>query len=177
MNNITAQELSELMAKNNAVIIDVREPFEHHSVKINGAILMPSSDFHPTKIPVNSGQKMIFHCKSGRRSVAVLSKLNNSEYLNLDGGIDAWIAAGFPVIKAEKQCIPLDRQVQITIGMVLVLAFFLTYFLNIHFAFMPLIIGCGLVFAGLSGFCGLAIVLAKAPWNRQICNVKSNCSL
>jgi hypothetical protein len=58
------------------------------------------------------------------------------------------------------------RQVQITVGAVSATGAVLALMVNPWFALVPLAAGCGLLFAGISGFCGLALVLAKMPWNR-----------
>ena len=47
MKLINANELTDLIKKNNALIIDVREPSEYHSEHIENAILMPLSNFNP----------------------------------------------------------------------------------------------------------------------------------
>jgi hypothetical protein len=48
---------------------------------------------------------------------------------------------------------------------------------NPWFALIPLVTGCGLLFAGLTGFCGLALLLAKMPWNKtSTCSSAACCS-
>jgi rhodanese-related sulfurtransferase len=166
MKIITAQELNELIKKGEIVLIDVRERFENESCSITGSILIPSSNFDKNKIPQTNGKKVVFHCKAGVRSAMVIQKLSNDNYYNLEGGIDAWIAAGFKTIGSRKKCLPLDRQVQLTIGLFLILGSLLTCFVSTKFFLVSLGIGCGLSFAGISGNCFLAMLLAKAPWNK-----------
>ena len=166
MKTIYPKELHELITNNEVVIVDVREPFEHRSCHIKDSTLIPSSSFDKTKIPKADNKKIVIHCKNGRRSSMVIDKIRDKDCYNLEGGIDAWITEGFDVKKSSKKHLPLDRQVQLTIGTMLVLSFLLIYFININFALIILLVGCGLNFAGLTGFCGLAIVLAKAPWNK-----------
>jgi hypothetical protein len=70
--------------------------------------------------------------------------------------------------------LPLMRQVQITVGFVSAMGAALALIINPWFAVIPLLAGCGLLFAGLTGFCGLALLLAKMPWNRIVnCNSSS----
>lgn len=166
MKTISPKELYELTKNNEVIVVDVREPFEHRSCHIKGSILIPSSSFDEAKIPNDKNKKIVVHCKGGKRSSMVIEKIKNTACYNLDGGIDAWIAQGFDVERSSKKCLPLDRQVQLTIGTILISSFLLTYCVNINFVFITLLIGCGLSFAGLTGFCGLAMVLAKAPWNK-----------
>jgi hypothetical protein len=65
------------------------------------------------------------------------------------------------------------RQVQITAGTISALGAVLALALNPLFAIIPLFIGCGLLFAGLTGTCGMAMFLAKMPWNRGSAPVSS----
>ena len=61
--------------------------------------------------------------------------------------------------------LPLNRQVQITAGIIIVLGIVLTQLMSWLFIIIPLFIGCGLIFAGISGWCGMASLLALMPWN------------
>jgi hypothetical protein len=62
--------------------------------------------------------------------------------------------------------LPLMRQVQIVIGAVSGVGAALALAGDKRFALIPLVTGAGLLFAGLTGTCGLALLLAKMPWNR-----------
>jgi hypothetical protein len=74
--------------------------------------------------------------------------------------------------------LPLMRQVQITVGFVSAIGAVLALLISSWFAVIPLLAGCGLLFAGLTGFCGLALLLAKMPWNRaENCNAGSCCEI
>jgi hypothetical protein len=84
----------------------------------------------------------------------------------LEGGIKAWSEAGGQVQCSGRRCLPLDRQVQFSVGVLLLLTTLLTAFVSPAFLWLTGFIGIGLIFAGLSGFCGLAIVLSKMPWNK-----------
>ena len=95
-----------------AILIDVREVSEYRDAHIDGAILLPLSNFAPTNIPQNPDKKIIMQCKSGGRSnkagSAVLEYCASSnsatpapEVYNLVGGITAWAAAGFLVLAAK----------------------------------------------------------------------------
>jgi hypothetical protein len=58
------------------------------------------------------------------------------------------------------------RQVQIAVGLVSAVGAALALGVDPRFAIVPLVTGGGLLFAGVTGFCGLALLLAKMPWNR-----------
>ena len=89
----------------------------------------------------------------------------NLEIYNLAGGIDAWAAAGLPV-RTAGFVLPLDRQVQLTIGIVLVVASGLALLVSPLFALITGALGLSLTMAGATGFCGLARIMAYAPWNK-----------
>jgi len=58
------------------------------------------------------------------------------------------------------------RQVQIVVGALSAAGTILALAVNRWFAVLPLVIGCGLLFAGVTGTCGMALLLARMPWNR-----------
>lgn len=85
----------------------------------------------------------------------------------LKGGLDAWKKAGFAVKSDPSQPLELQRQVQITAGTLIVLDGVLGATVSPWFHLLPGFVGAGLIFAGMSGFCGLAGVLVLMPWNRR----------
>jgi hypothetical protein len=74
--------------------------------------------------------------------------------------------AGLPVDRGQSRVLPLMRQVQITVGLISGAGAVLALAVNPLFAIIPLVTGCGLLFAGITGTCGMALLLAKMPWNR-----------
>lgn len=153
-----------------AILVDVREPAEHASQKISGSYLSPVGSICCGQIP-QTDKKILIHCHRGTRGKTACEKLmaeNDSlDVYNIDGGIDAWLQAGLPVQSGNKKILPLDRQVQLTIGTSVLIFGLLGFFVNPAFALGAAFFGAGLVNAGLTGWCGLARVIAKMPWNRQ----------
>ena len=92
----------------------------------------------------------------------------------MEGGTQAWIDAGLPVNRGESGVLPLMRQVQITVGFISAAGAVLALTVNPRFAVIPLVAGCGLLFAGLTGFCGLALLLAKMPWNKLRLKIRAH---
>jgi hypothetical protein len=85
--------------------------------------------------------------------------------------------AGLPVNRGESKVLPLMRQVQIAVGLVSAVGAALALGVDPRFAIVPLVMGCGLLFAGVTGFCGLALLLAKMPWNKTAnCQSTSGCT-
>ena len=84
----------------------------------------------------------------------------------LDGGSTAG-RAGLPVVEDSKQPIEIMRQVQIVAGSLVVMGAALGALLHPGFHALSAFVGAGLVFAGASGTCMMARLLALAPWNRR----------
>jgi rhodanese-related sulfurtransferase len=169
LNTVQAKEAMDLLTKD-AVLVDVREPAEFNTRHIPNAMLHPLGSINASQLEKYGDKTVLIYCQKGLRGQKACEKIlqdnPNSKIVNLVGGIEAWQAAGFTTNKGTSNVLPLDRQVQITIGS-LVLAFsLLGYFVQTNFVFGATFMGTGLLFAGISGFCGLARVMAKAPWNR-----------
>jgi len=167
---VDATTLKRWMTNGEAVVVDVREPAEHAAESILGATLLPLGNITQKALPELGSKKLVIHCRSGKRAASACEKLltedANLEVYNLEGGISAWSAAGYKVESSGKFFLPLDRQVQLTIGLGVLIGSLLAYFVNPLFFLLTGFLGAGLTFAGLSGFCGLAMVMAKMPWNQ-----------
>ena len=151
-----------------ALLIDVRETDEHARERIPGATNHALSGLDPSLLAGHDGPILI-HCRSGARSADACARLAAAgiEVVNVQGGIEAWKRAGHPTA-ASGQRLPISvmRQVQITIGVLVLAGVGLAATVSPWFMILPAFLGAGLVFAGVSGTCGLAAVLARMPWNR-----------
>jgi rhodanese-related sulfurtransferase len=91
---------------NEAVIIDVREPGEYEELHIEGAKLIPLGSLCHDLLPELHGKKLIIHCLHGKRGSVACERLLQSnpelDIYNLEGGITAWVNAGFRVVKGSK---------------------------------------------------------------------------
>lgn len=155
--------------RNEAILIDVREPAEHASEKIMGSALHPADSICCDSLP-KTDKKILIHCQKGMRGSNACQKLMTEnealEIYNIEGGIEAWQQAGFPVKSSGTKRLPLDRQVQIVIGLSVLTFGLLGYFAHPAFALGAAFFGAGLANAGLTGWCGLAKLIAKMPWNQ-----------
>lgn len=166
----TVNELKQWLDNDEALLIDVREPGEYSASNIECATLIPLSNISHDKLPKLNGKKLVIHCRSGMRSANACKKLltENSELevYNLEGGIMAWEKDGNATKSSGKKILPLDQQVQLTIGILLIITAVLTLTISSLFTLIAAFIGAGLTFAGLTGTCGLAMLIAKMPWNQ-----------
>jgi rhodanese-related sulfurtransferase len=154
-----------------AVLIDIREADEHARENIPGARLMPLSQLDQADLGLPEGPRVIFHCRSGARTHGNATRLaakagGACDAFILEGGIDAWKKTGLPVAVDRRQPLELQRQVQIGAGSMALLGTMLGLFVSPWLFVIPTFVGAGLTMAGITGFCGMARILKKAPWNR-----------
>ena len=96
----TPQEAYAATRRGEAVIIDVREPWEHEQMRIPGAVLIPLGDMPDRLAEIPEDRDVYMHCRSGGRSsraVEYLREHGRPRVFNVVGGIDAWKEAGLPV--------------------------------------------------------------------------------
>lgn len=96
--NLTVQEVKAGLDAGEMVLVDVREPHENKAERIPGGHLNALQSFDPGALPDPEGKRLVFYCRSGRRSVTA-SQLAQAAGLAYDehmaGGILAWKEAGF----------------------------------------------------------------------------------
>jgi hypothetical protein len=100
-------------------------------------------------------------------STAIASPLMSASQPVLDGGLDSWKKAGLATKADRKAPLEIMRQVQITAGSIVVAGAVLAATVSPAFIWLSAFIGAGLVFAGSTGWCGMAKLLAVMPWNRK----------
>jgi len=162
--------LDRWLKEGDATLVDVREDFEHAEERIPGAELMPLSRFDAAALRSrHPDERIVFHCRSGKRSADAAQRLAAEGALafNLAGGIEAWKAAGHDTERAAgAPPLPIMRQVQLAAGLLVVLGVALGALVNWWFLAISAFVGCGLMFAGATGWCGMARLLSLMPWNR-----------
>lgn len=156
-----------------AVLIDIRDRAEYLREHIPNARSVPLSDIAAGKMVDGAEhQTVIFHCQSGMRTAQNASALINAAspapVLLMTGGINAWKSAQFPTNEDKKQPLPMMRQVQMVAGALILTGVVLGYTVNSGLFLLSGFVGAGLLFAGASGWCGMAILLSKMPWNRPV---------
>ncbi len=169
LTKISPQEAHRKVAQGGARLIDIRMPAEFAQISIEGSLLAPLPVVGLQKLSEENPEEkdVIFLCRSGNRTENASTTLQ-ALYPNasiLDGGIEAWQKAGLPVREGKKATMPMERQVFIGAGS-LVLLGVLGSFVWPPALFLSGFVGAGLVFSGITGFCGLAILLSKLPWNK-----------
>lgn len=157
------------LIKQGAVLIDIRSNDEHNRKHISGAKCIPIGEISADKLPKNS--TIIFSCLSGMRTQSNSQKLSecacdcSAAYI-LEGGLNAWEKEGLPTETNGKTTLDIMRQVQIGAGSMILIGAILGATVSSWFYLLSAFVGAGLLFAGLTGFCGLAVLLMRMPWNK-----------
>lgn len=169
---INPAEAKRRLADGSAVLVDIREPMEHAREAIPGAKLSPLSTYNAQSLASIQGKNapaVIFHCQSGRRTAdnaVQLRQCGIPKVYILEGGLTGWKSAGLPTSIDRSKPIEMQRQVQIAAGSLVLAGLILAYLVSTWFIALSAFVGTGLVFAGVSGWCGMAKVLGAMPWNR-----------
>ena len=164
---VSAHALADQLTSQAVTVIDVREPMEYAGGHIAGSLNVPLSRLTQADLPQGP---LVLVCQSGNRSQQGLRELLQRGHRHLlsdlEGGIPAWQQAGLPMRKLRNAPLPLMRQVQIAAGALVLLGLILSNTVAPAWILLTWFVGGGLVFAGVSGFCGMARLLAVMPWNR-----------
>ncbi len=149
--------------------INVCTPAEYKEKHIRGVRSVPLDEIEK-HLPEFLNKRTIYvHCRSGRRGLSAIEKLAalgiSAELVNVEGGLLAWEEAGFET-GSLTQRIPIIRQVMITAGVLILLSVFSSIFHHFAWIYLAAGVGLGLLIAGLTGWCGMALLLARMPWNK-----------
>ncbi len=173
--SISPRELAALLAEGpELTVIDVRTPAEFGALHASPARNLPLAELSVPALAAlghtDPGQAIYVLCQSGDRAVAACRELSKGGFGGarvVAGGTAAWLAAGLPVERGTPRGIGLERQVRIAAGVLIVLGVGLAQLVHPGFVWIAGLVGAGLVFAGVTGACGMGVLLAKAPWNRR----------
>lgn len=171
MTSLSPSRVAELLREGRAVLFDVREPDEFARSHVNGARSRPLSSLEAAPLRLPPGKMAIFTCRSGMRTAANRGRLiaaGGDGACILEGGVDAWAAAGLPLARDPRAPLELMRQVQIVAGSLVLVGVALGLVLHPAFFGLSAFVGAGLAFAGASGFCGMARLLKIMPWNKGL---------
>lgn len=169
---VSVEQLKQKLDDGGATMIDVRTPMEFKQVHARGAVTLPLDSLTVEQVEAQrTGDGPVYVlCKTGGRSKQACAKLaagGLGDAVVVDGGTDAWVAAGYPVVRGETNVISLERQVRIAAGSLVALGTAAGVLISPWFLIVPGFVGCGLVFAGVTDTCGMGMMLARMPWNRR----------
>jgi rhodanese-related sulfurtransferase len=167
----TVHEINELLdSGGECQVIDVREFSEFNSERIADAQLMPLSNFEKHADEIDHSKPVYLMCRSGNRATQAAEKLAAKGFTDIHvvkGGMTAWAGADLPVVKGESTVWSLERQVRFTAGLFVLVGVVLGFAVSPYLFLLSGFVGAGLVFAAVTDTCGMAMVLARMPWNQQ----------
>jgi len=154
-----------------ADLIDVRTPAEFAGQHAVGAKLVPLDRFDPAAFlrARTAGKPLFILCQGGKRAAMAAEKLEAAgctDAIVVEGGTNAWAAAGLPCESRGREVIPLERQVRIAAGALVLTGVLLARFVDPLFIWLSAFIGCGLIFSGITDKCPMGMLIAKMPWNQ-----------
>ncbi len=170
---ISPQELESLRRAGKQIeLLDVRTPAEFREFHVDFARNVPLDRLDPKAIQAerngNADRPLYVVCRSGSRGKQACEKLLAAglvNVVNVEGGTLACETAGLPVVRGKK-AISLERQVRIAAGFLVLVGAVLAMTVHPYFAGLSAFVGAGLMFAGITDTCGMAMILARMPWNQ-----------
>lgn len=149
-------------------IVDVRSPDEFKHEHIENSINMPLDTVLEHAETLRNYAHVFLYCRSGNRSGQACIRLHDAQIehaVSIEGGIEDMKKAGFKTIRLSN-ALPLQQQVLLGAGSIVATGIILSVFVSPWFQLLSFFASLGLIYAGLSGNCMLALFLARMPWNK-----------
>jgi rhodanese-related sulfurtransferase len=167
----------DLMSKKTAdmCILDVRTAAEVQACALPDCLHIPLHELTPARLQAEiaksgkSGSQVYLLCQAGRRAEMAADQLQgniNAELVVIEGGMNAVQQSQIPLRQAGKQVMSLERQVRIAAGFLVVTGVVLGMLVSSSFYFLSGFVGAGLMFAGITDTCMMAMLIARMPWNK-----------
>jgi rhodanese-related sulfurtransferase len=165
---INPQQLQAKLEQGQVKILDVRTPAEFEEIHIAGSELMPLDKLNAERLK-SDGIERVIVCRTGGRASKAQQQLQSAGcelFEVLEGGVSAWEQAGLPVERG-KAAMSLERQVRIAAGFLVLTGIALGTWMNPAFYGLSAFVGAGLMIAGITDWCGMGLLIARAPWNQR----------
>ena len=115
-------------------------------------------------MPAGAATRLLVHLGAGAAGQHV-DAVAGDEHV-VAGGTEAWALEGLPLEGSRRKVIGIERQVRIGAGSLVLIGVILGFLVNPGFFALSAFIGAGLIFPGITDWCGMGLLLARAPWNR-----------
>jgi glyoxylase-like metal-dependent hydrolase (beta-lactamase superfamily II)/rhodanese-related sulfurtransferase len=155
----------ELGKPDGPLVVDVRLPAEYRATHLEPSVLLPLDQLARRRGELPRDREVVLVCRTGARARLAVAELPGFRTRVLEGGLVAWQEAGHPVVEGQAH-MGLERQVRIVAGALAALGGILAVTVSPWFGLLPAFIGTGLVYAGITDRCGMAMMLGKLPYNR-----------
>ncbi len=175
MTTISVRELHTLQQTQPAsAVLDVRTPAEFGALHVAGSrntpLTSPNLANAVAAAKLTPAEPVYLLCQTGARATLAAETFAREGLTNavvVDGGVRAWQDAGLPLEIGARSAMSLERQVRIAAGSLVLLGVIGAYIVHPYFIGISAFVGAGLVFAGITDWCGMALLLARLPWNRH----------
>ena len=169
MTSIAIETYRNELRTSNPQTVDVRSASEFAAGHIPGAINIPLEQVCVREGDIRRERPLVLVCQSGRRAGMAAEALASTHphAKVLEGSTAAWIAEGYPVVRGTSSSWSLERQVRLVAGILILVTVGLSFLFSANWLFVTAFIGAGLTFAGATNICGMGLLLAAMPWNRQ----------
>ena len=172
MKKCQVEDLEEILKKTEECqIIDVREPAEFDSERIEGVVSLPLSNLREDTVRgLRKDKPLYLLCRSGNRACKAadqLEKFGFSDLTVVDGGLQSWVDAGKQVFRGPRRVWSLDRQVRFAAGSLVMAGVILSRLVHPYWVGLSVFVAAGLIFSGITDTCGMAMLLARMPWNTK----------
>jgi rhodanese-related sulfurtransferase len=167
----TVHEINELLdTGGECQVIDVREFSEFNSERIADAKLMPLSNFEKHEAEIDHEKPVYLMCRSGNRAKKAAERLMKKGFTDIhviEGGMQAWSGANLPMVKSGSKVWSLERQVRFTAGAIVLTGILLAVLVWPYLVLLSAFVAAGLMFSAVTDTCGMAMILARMPWNKD----------
>ncbi len=155
-----------------SLLLDVRSAAEFRGGHVRTAIHLPLELVTVAKVAELRGgdaaRHVVLLCAAGKRATIAAERISGKglHLLVVSGGTAACVKAGVALDKSSKGVISIERQVRIAAGSMVFTGVILGTFAHPGFYGLSGFVGAGLIFAGVTDWCGMGLLIAKAPWNK-----------
>jgi glyoxylase-like metal-dependent hydrolase (beta-lactamase superfamily II) len=164
-----AEAATHVSAGGATTVIDVRTGVEYDGEHVPGSRLVPLDQLEQRldEVRATPAPRLLL-CRTGSRAEMAQRTLAEHHVAGLtviEGGLEAFVRAGGETEKG-RAVMSIERQVRVGAGALVLLGVTLGFWLHPALYLLSAFVGAGLVFAGITDWCGMGLLLARAPWNR-----------
>ncbi len=155
-------------------ILDVRTAAEVQATGLPDCLHIPLHELTAAGVESKiaqsgkNGSRIYLLCQAGRRAELAADALKgkvNAELYIIEGGMNAVKQSNIQLKETGRKVIPLERQVRIAAGLLILIGAALGTWVNPAFFGLSAFVGAGLTFAGITDICPMGMMIAKMPWN------------